>query len=131
MSTRTALPLVKPFLEGLFAYNANSSDGIIHTNGSDTDHSKGTPAQQTPLHFCVDETSQRRRELAEIMAAATSSTTAVTSSNETDHKYHIAGNETRRWALGWWIMALELKGVENVGGAISWLEGYAPETVTP
>ena len=126
MSTRTALPLIKPYLEGLFladsTSNSSNFDNIIVSDGG-ANNLKGASQQQTPLHFCVDEASQGRRTVAEVMAA----TDAAKSGRIKDLPGNTL-NKARRWALGWWVMALELKGTENVEGAISWLEGYAPET---
>lgn len=78
---KDALPIVKPFLEGLMG-------------------------ETTPLHFCVDEACQRRRGVAELLAA------------ERD----LLG---RRWGLEWCVAALEAEG-GDVDKARAWLKGWAP-----
>ena len=131
MTTRTALPLIKPFLEGLFkvdtAGSASSTNGIsATTTGNSVAISLNPASQQTALHFCVDEASQRRRTVAEVMAATTN-TAANAAGNNSSHARGTTAGKARRWALGWWITALELKGTEKIEGAIFWLEGFAPE----
>jgi hypothetical protein len=85
VSTKDAIPLVKPFLQGL--------DG------------KG---YDTPLHFCVDERSQKCRSLAEMMAAE-------------------RGMEGKGgYALEWCVAALEAEG-GDLDRARSWLKGWAPQ----
>ena len=130
MTTRTALPLIKPFLEGLFevdnAEDAKSANGATTTTDNSVAISSKPAAHQMPLHFCVDGASQRRRTVAEVMAATTT-TAANIASNISSHARANTVGKARRWALGWWITALELKGTENIEGAIAWLEGYAPE----
>src|SRR5262249_26119200 len=54
-----------------------------------------------PLHFCVDEGSQKRRKLAEMLAAEGA------------------------WSLGWCIAAFEAEGA-NVDKAREWLQNWAP-----
>lgn len=83
--TKEAIPLVKPFLEGL--------DG----KGWDTE-----------LRFCVDEASQRRKGLAEMLAAE-------------------KGVEGKGgYALEWCVGALEAEG-GDLERARAWLRGWAPQ----
>ncbi|KAK4162811.1 hypothetical protein QBC43DRAFT_321042 [Cladorrhinum sp. PSN259] len=78
-SASAALPLVKPFLEEI------------------KDHSK-------PMHFCVDEGSQRRRKTAEMLAAE------------------------GVWSIEWCIAAMEAEG-GNLNNARGWLVDWAPSKV--
>lgn len=83
--TKDAIPLVKPFLEGM--------DGKGYT---------------TPLHFCTDEASQRRRALAEMLSAE-------------------PGVEGKGgYALEWCVAALEAEG-GDLDRARAWLKGWAPQ----
>jgi hypothetical protein len=83
--TREAIPMVKPFLEGL--------DG------------KG---YSTPLHFCADEASQKRRVLAEMLTAE-------------------KGVEGKGgYSLEWCVAALEAEN-GDLDKARSWLKGWAPQ----
>ncbi|KAG9206931.1 hypothetical protein G6514_000221 [Epicoccum nigrum] len=83
--TREAIPMVKPFLEGL--------DG------------KG---YSTPLHFCADEASQKRRVLAEMLTAE-------------------KGVEGKGgYSLEWCAAALEAEN-GDLDKARSWLKGWAPQ----
>ncbi|KAK4201528.1 ubiquitin fusion degradation protein UFD1-domain-containing protein [Triangularia verruculosa] len=79
-SVSTALPLVKPLLEAI------------------TDHSQS-------LHFCVDETSQRRKKTAEMLAAE------------------------GVWDLEWCIAAMEAEG-GNLNKARGWLADWAPTKIS-
>jgi hypothetical protein len=81
VTMKDALPMVKPFLEGLMG-------------------------ETTPLHFCVDEVSQKKRTLAEMLAA------------ERDLKGQGFGFE-------WCCAALEAEG-GDLDKARSWLKGWAP-----
>jgi len=83
--TKDAIPLVKPFLQGM--------DG----RGYDT-----------PLHFCVDERTQKCRTLAEMVAAETG----------------IEGKGG--YGLEWCVAALEAEG-GDLDKARSWLKGWAPQ----
>ncbi|KAF3007406.1 hypothetical protein E8E13_002395 [Curvularia kusanoi] len=83
--TREAIPMVKPFLEGM--------DG------------KG---YSTPLHFCVDEASQNRRVLAEMLTA----------------EKGIEGKGG--YSLEWCVAALEAEN-GDLDRARSWLKGWAPQ----
>ena len=85
MPTKEAIPLVKPFLEGM--------DGRGYT---------------TPLHFCVDEASQRRRKVAEMMGA----------------EVGIEGKGG--YAVEWCVAALEAEGGDLEKGR-AWLKGWAPQ----
>lgn len=78
-SASTALPLVKPLLEAI------------------GDHKQ-------PMHFCVDEASQRRRKTAEMLAAE------------------------GVWELEWCIAGLEAEG-GDVAKARAWLADWAPTKV--
>jgi hypothetical protein len=85
VGTKDALPMVKPYLEGM-------------AGGS----------YVTPLHFCVDEASQRRRALAEMLAAE-------------------KGVEGKGgFAMEWCVAALEAEG-GNLDRARSWLKSWAPQ----
>lgn len=84
VSTKDAIPLVKPYLEGM--------DGKGYV---------------TPLHFCTDEASQRRRAVAEMLSAE----------NGVDG---MGG-----YALEWCIAALEAEGGDLEKGR-AWLKGWAP-----
>ncbi|CAA9966545.1 UFD1 Ubiquitin fusion-degradation protein [Pyrenophora teres f. maculata] len=83
--TKDAIPLVKPFLQGM--------DG------------KG---YDTPLHFCVDERTQKCRTLADMVAAETG----------------IEGKGG--YGLEWCVAALEAEG-GDLDKARSWLKGWAPQ----
>ncbi|KAH6864125.1 hypothetical protein J4E82_002108 [Alternaria postmessia] len=83
--TKDAIPLVKPFLQGM--------DG------------KG---YDTPLHFCVDERTQKSRTLAEMVAA----------------EKGIEGKGG--YGLEWCIAAMEAEG-GDLDKARSWLKGWAPQ----
>ena len=83
--TKDAIPLVKPFLQCM--------------DGREYD---------TPLHFCVDERSQKCRTLAEMVAAETG----------------IEGKGG--YGLEWCVAALEAEG-GDLDKARSWLKGWAPQ----
>ncbi|CAO2647841.1 Nn.00g087630.m01.CDS01 [Neocucurbitaria sp. VM-36] len=83
--TKEAIPLVKPFLEGM--------DGRGYS---------------TPLHFCVDERSQKNRTMAEMMGA----------------EKGIEGKGG--YSLDWCVAALEAEG-GDLDRARSWLKGWAPQ----
>ena len=85
VSTKDALPMIKPFLDGL-------------TGGQ----------METPLHFCVDESSQKRRSLAEMLAAE--------SGGPADR-----GSFAREWCIG----ALEAE-AGDLDAARQWLKNWAP-----
>lgn len=86
MQTKDALALVKPFVEGLTRTGADSRF-------------------ESPLHFCVDEQSQRRRELAGVLEAE-------------------GGGDG--YGLEWWVAALEAGGGGgDVGRAREWLRDWA------
>ncbi|KAF2006989.1 ubiquitin fusion degradation protein-like protein [Amniculicola lignicola CBS 123094] len=84
LATKDAIPLVKPFLEGM------AGQGYT-----------------TPLHFCVDEASQRRRGVAEMLSVE----------KGVDGK--------GGFALEWYVAALEAEG-GNLDKAQAWLKGWAP-----
>jgi hypothetical protein len=83
--TKDAIPLVKPFLEGM--------DGKGYV---------------TPLHFCVDERSQKNRSLGEMMSA----------------EKGIEGKGG--YGLEWCVAALEAEGGDLDRGR-NWLKGFAPQ----
>lgn len=83
--TKDAIPLVKPFLEGM--------DGRGYV---------------TPLHFCVDERSQKNRNLADMMSA----------------EKGIEGKGG--YGLEWCVAALEAEGGDLDRGR-NWLKGFAPQ----
>lgn len=85
VSTKDALPMIKPFLEPLFTGNA-----------------EGDGRERSALHFCVDEASQKRRTMADMLAAE--------------------GVYTFEWCLA----ALEAEG-GKLDGARTWLDGWAPK----
>ncbi|KAL5114438.1 hypothetical protein ACEQ8H_007693 [Pleosporales sp. CAS-2024a] len=83
--TKEAIPMVKPFLEGM--------DGRGYG---------------TPLHFCVDERSQKSRTLAEMVSAE-------------------KGMEGKGgYGLEWCVAALEAEAGDVEKGR-SWLKGWAPQ----
>lgn len=83
VTTKDALPLIKPFVEG----------SIL-------------PQQETELGFCVDEQSQKRRSLAEMLAQE-------------------RGLKGEGYSLTWCIGALEAEG-GDLDKARAWLAGWAP-----
>ncbi|KAF3048907.1 hypothetical protein E8E11_008726 [Didymella keratinophila] len=83
--TREAIPIVKPFLEGM--------DGRGYV---------------TPLHFCVDEASQKRRTLAEMLTA----------------EKGIEGKGG--YGMEWCVAALEAEN-GDLNKARAWLKGWAPQ----
>jgi hypothetical protein len=83
--TREAIPLVKPFLEGM--------DGRGWT---------------TPLHFCTDEASQKRRVLADMLAA--------------EQGVEGKGGFGQEWC----VAALEAEG-GDLDRARAWLKNWAPQ----
>lgn len=85
ITTKDGLPMIKPFLDGLT-----------------------TVGHETPLHFCVDEKSQRQRNLAEMIAAEDGGPTG-------------RGGFEFEWSLG----ALEAEG-GDLDGARGWLKKWAP-----
>lgn len=85
VATKDALPIIKPWLEGLAG--------------------KG---YETSLHFCVDEGSQRRRGIAELLAA----------------EKGIEGKGG--YSLEWCVAALEAEG-GDLDKARSWLKSWAPQ----
>ncbi|KAF2097536.1 UFD1-domain-containing protein [Rhizodiscina lignyota] len=85
--TKDALPMIRPYLDALLVKVA-----------------EGDEADLKPLHFCVDEGSQKRRALAEMLAA------------EGVYRFE------------WCVAALEVEG-GKIDGARSWLEGWAPRKV--
>lgn len=88
ISTKEALPMINPFLDGLSMKKEVGGD-------------------RTPLHFCTDEGSQRRREMAAILAS------------EDD----VSGKGG--YALEWCVGALEACG-GDLEGARAWLRNWAP-----
>ncbi|KAK3710832.1 hypothetical protein LTR37_010056 [Vermiconidia calcicola] len=85
ITTKDALPMIKPFLDGL-------------ANGQ----------MATPLHFCVDEASQKRRKLAELLAAESGGVASK-------------GGYSLEWCVG----ALEAEG-GDLDAAGQWLRNWAP-----
>jgi len=69
-----------------------------------------------PVFFCVDEASQRRRAMAEMMAA----TDAAMANGNSD-----ADGEEKSYELEWCIAALEAEH-NDMGKAREWLKGRAP-----
>lgn len=86
ITTKDALPMIKPFLAGL----------------TEAGHA-------TPLHFCVDEGSQRRRNLAAMLAAEDGGPTGK-------------GGFAFEWCVG----ALEAVDAGDVDAARAWLKNWAP-----
>lgn len=91
VSTKEALPIIKPFLSD--AINADSN---------------------TPLQFCVDEQSQKRRALASMLAA-----------EGTEHAETARLVQGNGYALPWCVAALEAEG-GDLDRARSWLGNWAP-----
>ncbi|KAG8626880.1 hypothetical protein KVT40_005825 [Elsinoe batatas] len=83
-SAKTAIPMAKPWVEGAIAKSAS------------------------PLHFCVDESAQRRRER------------AVMIERESEHRLGKKG-----YSFEWCIAALEAEGGDLEKGR-SWLDNWAP-----
>ncbi|KAI4849877.1 ubiquitin fusion degradation protein [Aureobasidium sp. EXF-8845] len=83
MSTKDALPLIKPYVNAII-----------------------TPAETKPLHFCVDEASQTRRTLAELMKEE-------------------SGMKGEVYSLPWCIGALEAENGQ-ADKAREWLGNWAP-----
>jgi hypothetical protein len=81
ITMKDALPMVKPYLEGI-------NGGV------------------SPLHFCTDEGSQRRKGLAELMAAE-------------------KGLKGENYSIEWCTAALEAEG-GDLDKARAWLKGWAP-----
>lgn len=88
VSTKDALPMIKPFLDGL-----------------------AKSVSVTPLHFCVDEKSQKQRTLADMMAAEDGGPAGK-------------GGYSREWCIG----ALEAEG-GDLDAARVWLKNWAPTRV--
>ena len=86
VTTKDALPMIKPFLEGVTS-----------------------PEKTTPLHFCVDEGSQKRKNLAAMLAAEDAGPTGK-------------GGYSLEWCIG----ALEAEN-GDLDGARQWLKNWAPE----
>jgi len=85
IATKDALPMVKPFLDGL----AHGKDDM-------------------PLHFCVDEKSQKQRALAEMLAAEDG----------------LGGRDTG-YGFEWCLGALEAE-AGDLDAARIWLKNFAP-----
>ncbi|KAI9833195.1 MAG: hypothetical protein M1819_003818 [Sarea resinae] len=95
MSAKDVLPLIKPAVD---AWRDLSS----------------------PLHFCVDEASQRRRGLAEMLAAEKSD-----AHPEMHLKGGAAAGASGGYALEWCVAALEAEG-GDLDRAQTWLKNWAP-----
>lgn len=91
IGTKEAIPMVKPFVDGLREL-------------------------QRPLHFCVDEGSQKRRALAEMLAAGGGG--GGVEANGVG-----AGNGA--YELEWCVAALEAEGAD-IDKAVVWLKNWAP-----
>lgn len=96
VGTKDGVALVKREVEGLLAGD------------------EALASWPTLLHFCVDEASQRRRELAELMAMEGESES-------------VGELGRKRYSLEWCIAALEAE-AGNADEARQWLENYAPTT---
>ncbi|KAI9668758.1 MAG: hypothetical protein M1831_000827 [Alyxoria varia] len=81
LTTKDAIPLVKPFIDSLFHHNV-------------------------PLHFCVDELSQKRRGLAELLASERDAT-------------------AKSYSFEWCVGALEAEN-GDLNKAKEWLGNFAP-----
>lgn len=88
LSMKEALPLIKPLLEKLQV--------------------RGGETPETPMHFCADESSQKRRNLAEMLAA------------EED----VSGKGG--YGVEWCVAAMEAEGGDIQKGR-EWLKGWAPQ----
>ncbi|KAI9732667.1 MAG: hypothetical protein M1834_004004 [Cirrosporium novae-zelandiae] len=101
ISTKNALPMIKPFVDGV----------------------TGT---QMPLHFCVDEASQQRRDLAELLAAE--------GSQDEKGKGKLQDDDASAdsYDFEWCVAALEVEG-NDLNKARTWLQNWAPsrKEVTP
>lgn len=83
VTTKDALPLIKPFVDGSIS-----------------------PGQETELHFCVDEQSQKRKVLA-------------------GHLAEERGLKGEQYSLPWVVGALEAEG-GDIDKARAWLSNWAP-----
>lgn len=97
LSSKDALSTVKPFLEGL-------KEG------------------KTPVHFCTDEVSQRRRTLGEMLAAEGASGGVPVNGKG---KGKEEGSGGGGYELEWCVAALEVE-LGNLDRARGWLKGFAP-----
>ena len=94
ISSKEALSMIKPTLEGL-------KDGKV------------------PVHFCTDEASQKRRVLAELVAAEGNS------NSKGKGKETIGSTEGSGYQLEWCVAALEAAG-GDLDKARGWLRDFAP-----
>lgn len=95
MTSKEAMTMIKPHLENL-------SDG------------------KTPIHFCTDEASQKRRTLAEMLSAESEGSEISGNSRAKDK-----GLVEKGYDLEWCIAALEVEG-GDLDKARGWLKGFAP-----
>lgn len=100
VATKDALPMIKPFVDDL---------GSI----------------DRPLHFCVDEGSQRRRGMAEMLAVEGGVDEVNGAGNRNEKgKARAEGGEGVGYALEWCVAALEAEG-GDLDGARGWLRNWA------
>ncbi|KAI7182616.1 ubiquitin fusion degradation protein [Hortaea werneckii] len=92
ITTKDALPMIRPFLQGLERRDEN-----------------------TPLHFCVDEKSQKQRALAGMLVAEEEGGGALTA----------GGAGKGGYGFEWCVGALEAEG-GDLDLARQWLRNYAP-----
>lgn len=90
ITTKDALPMIKPFLDGLLQ-----------------------AGQESPLQFCVDEASQKRRVMATMLAAEGPGVTGKSG-----------------YTLAWCVGALEAAS-GDLDAARQWLKNWAPEKGEP
>jgi len=103
MTSRDAMAMVRPLVEGL---GAEAGNGLRAGSG-------------LPVWFCADEGSQRRRGLAEMMAAEGGG--GVGGGEKGKGK----GKEGQGYELEWCVAALEVEG-GDLDRARQWLRDYAP-----
>ena len=95
VSSKQAGAMIKPLLDGL-----KNSD--------------------TPAHLCTDEVSQKRRTLAQMLAAEGFDTRSPQKGKSKE-----ADSYQDAYDLEWCVVALEIEG-GNLDKARSWLQGFAP-----
>lgn len=103
MTSKEAMAMVRPLVEGL---GAGAGNGLRAGSG-------------LPVWFCADEGSQRRRGLAEMMAAEGGG--GVGGREKGKGK----GKEGQGYELEWCVAALEVEG-GDLDRARQWLRDYAP-----
>ena len=78
----------------------------------------------TPLNFCTDEASQKRRIMAEMMAAERGNG-VMTNLGKGKGKAKESSGDAVGYAIEWCVAALEIEG-GDLDKARAWLKGFAP-----